>query len=201
MQLNFQKTNHLIPAIIQHDKTLQILMLGYMNEEALQKTITEKRVTFFSRSKQRLWTKGESSGNYLTVDEIRHDCDRDTLLIKATPLGPTCHTGQTSCFSDTTPKGFLYQLQEVINQRINNKTDNSYTNKLFGKGINKVAQKLGEEAIELIIEAKDDNADLFKGEAADLLYHLLVLLRMKGITLEDVEAVLLSRFNNRNDQP
>ncbi len=193
MQINFQNSSHLIPTIIQHHKTLQVLMLGYMNQEALQKTISEKRVTFFSRRKNRLWTKGETSGNYLVLNEVRADCDRDTLLIKATPVGPTCHTGQISCFSETTPKGFLYQLQETINQRISNDAVDSYTNKIFRKGINKVAQKLGEEAVELIIEAKDDHTDLFKGEAADLLYHLLILLRIKGVSLEDVEATLAER--------
>ncbi len=193
MQISFQNSSHLIPTIIQHHKTLQVLMLGYMNQEALQKTISEKRVTFFSRRKNRLWTKGETSGNYLVLNEVRADCDRDTLLIKATPVGPTCHTGQISCFSETTPKGFLYQLQETINQRISNDAVDSYTNKIFRKGINKVAQKLGEEAVELIIEAKDDHTDLFKGEAADLLYHLLILLRIKGVSLEDVEATLAER--------
>lgn len=193
MQINFQNSSHLIPAIIQHDKTLQVLMLGYMNQEALQKTISEKRVTFFSRRKNRLWTKGETSGNYLVVNEVRADCDHDTILIKATPQGPTCHTGQISCFSETTPKGFLYQLQEIINQRISNDTGNSYTNKIFRQGINKVAQKLGEEAVELIIESKDDHMDLFKGEAADLLYHFLILLRIKSVTLEDIEATLKER--------
>ena len=193
MKIDFEKSAGLVPAIIQDDKTLQVLMLGYMNEEAYQKTVLEQKVTFFSRSKNRLWTKGETSGNFLIVKDIRIDCDQDAILIKATPQGPTCHTGQTSCFSEETPKGFLYQLQEIIAQRIENDADNSYTNKLHKKGINKVAQKLGEEAVELIIEAKDDNEDLFKGEAADLLYHFMILLKMKGFLLEDIEDVLMKR--------
>jgi phosphoribosyl-AMP cyclohydrolase / phosphoribosyl-ATP pyrophosphohydrolase len=193
MKINFDKSAGLVPAIIQDNKTLQVLMLGYMNEDAYQKTVKEQKVTFFSRSKNRLWTKGETSGSFLIVQDIRLDCDNDSILIKATPQGPTCHTGQTSCFSEETPKGFLYQLQEIIAQRIENDADNSYTNKLFKKGINKVAQKLGEEAVELIIEAKDDNEDLFKGEAADLLYHFMILLKMKGLLLEDIESVLKQR--------
>lgn len=193
MKINFEKSAGLVPAIIQDDKTLQVLMLGYMNEEAYLKTVKEQKVTFFSRSKNRLWTKGETSGNFLIVKDIRIDCDQDAILIKATPQGPTCHTGKTSCFSEETPKGFLYQLQEIIAQRIENDADNSYTNKLHKKGINKVAQKLGEEAVELIIEAKDDNEDLFKGEAADLLYHFMILLKTKGLLLEDIEDVLMKR--------
>jgi phosphoribosyl-AMP cyclohydrolase / phosphoribosyl-ATP pyrophosphohydrolase len=193
MKINFEKSAGLVPAIIQDDKTLQVLMLGYMNEEAYLKTVKELKVTFFSRSKNRLWTKGETSGNYLFVQDIRLDCDSDAILIKAAPQGPTCHTGNTSCFSEETPKGFLYQLQEIIAQRIANDADHSYTNKLHKKGINKVAQKVGEEAVELIIEAKDNNEELFKDEAADLLYHFLILLKMKGLLLEDIESVLKQR--------
>ncbi len=193
MKINFEKSAGLVPAIIQDDKTLQVLMLGYMNEEAYLKTVKEQKVTFFSRSKERLWTKGETSGNFLIVNDIRIDCDQDAILIKATPQGPTCHTGNTSCFSEETPQGFLYQLQEIIAQRIENDADNSYTNKLYKKGINKVAQKVGEEAVELIIEAKDNNTALFKGEAADLLYHFLILLKTKGIKLEDIEDLLMKR--------
>ena len=195
MRIDFKKNNGLVPAIIQDNATLQILMLGYANEEAFAKTQQEKKVTFFSRSKNRLWTKGESSGNFLLVDEIRVDCDNDTILIKATPQGPTCHTGSTSCFKEETSKGFLYQLQNTISGRIDNDDENSYTNKLFKRGINKVAQKVGEEAVELVIEAKDNNDELFKNEAADLLYHFLILLKAKKITLEEIEKVLESRSN------
>jgi phosphoribosyl-AMP cyclohydrolase / phosphoribosyl-ATP pyrophosphohydrolase len=183
----------LVPVIIQDNATMQVLMLGYMNEEAFAKTQQEQKVTFFSRSKNRLWTKGETSGNFLLVNEIRIDCDSDTILIKATPQGPTCHTGSTTCFNEETPKGFLYQLQNTISERIDSDDENSYTNKLFKRGINKVAQKVGEEAVELVIEAKDNNDELFKNEAADLLYHFLILLKAKGMKLEDIEAVLKER--------
>lgn len=194
MSINFNKENGLVPVIIQDNQTLQVLMLGYMNEEALNKTRQEKKVTFFSRSKNRLWTKGESSGNFLLVDDIKEDCDKDTILIKATPLGPTCHTGSVSCFNEDTSKGFLYQLEKTIAQRIDSNDEESYTNKLYKRGINKVAQKVGEEAVELVIESKDNNEDLFKNEAADLLYHLLILLKAKKIQLQDIEAVLKSRI-------
>jgi phosphoribosyl-AMP cyclohydrolase / phosphoribosyl-ATP pyrophosphohydrolase len=157
MNINFNKTNSLVPAIIQDNDTLQVLMLGYMNEEACAKTVQEKKVTFFSRSKNRLWTKGETSGNFLLVNDIRVDCDMDTILIKATPKCATCHTGSKSCFKEETAKGFLYQLEKTISQRIDENDAESYTNKLFRGGINKVAQKVGEEAIELVIEAKDNN--------------------------------------------
>lgn len=193
MNIDFKKDNGLVPVVIQDAKSLQVLMLGYMNEEAFIKTKTEKRVTFFSRSKNRLWTKGETSGAFLEVVEMRIDCDNDTLLIKVNPLGPTCHTGSTSCFKEDTAKGFIYQLEATIHQRIDEKIGSSYTYNLFQKGINKVAQKVGEEAIELVIEAKDNNDNLFKNEAADLLYHLLILLKSKEIMLEDVEAILQKR--------
>ncbi len=193
MNIDFKKGDGLVPVIIQDCNTLQILMLGYINEEAFAKTKQEGKVTFFSRSKNRLWTKGEESGNFLFVKEILTDCDNDTILIKAEPLGPTCHTGSTSCFKEETAKGFMYELQSVISKRIDSNDENSYTNKLFQKGINKVAQKVGEEAVELVIEAKDNNDELFKGEAADLLYHLLILLKAKGMRLEDIEATLKSR--------
>jgi phosphoribosyl-ATP pyrophosphohydrolase/phosphoribosyl-AMP cyclohydrolase len=193
MTIDFNKGEGLVPVIIQHINTLQVLMLGYMNEEAFQKTKEENRVTFYSRSKNRLWTKGEESGNFLAVKDIQIDCDNDTILVKAIPNGPTCHTGATSCFKEETPKGFLYQLEETISQRIDNNDADSYTNQLFKRGINKVAQKVGEEAIELVIEAKDDNADLFKNEAADLLYHYILLLKAKGFRIEDVEAILKER--------
>ncbi len=191
--INFEKSGGLVPVIIQHANTLQVLMLGYMNEDALTKTKNEGKVTFFSRSKQRLWTKGETSGNWLTVVEILTDCDDDTILIKATPQGPTCHTGSTSCFQEETAKGFVYDLEKVIEQRITENPEGSYTSRLFSRGVNKVAQKVGEEAVELVIEAKDDNIDLFRNEAADLLYHYLILLKTKNLKLQDIEAVLKER--------
>ena len=191
--IDFDKANGLIPVVIQDDSTLQVLMVGYMNDEAYRKTLSEKKVTFFSRSKNRLWTKGETSGNFLYVKSILPDCDSDALLIRAEPAGPTCHTGSTSCFGDETSKGFLYRLENIINERIDDNVAESYTNKLFRKGINKVAQKVGEEAVELVIESKDDNMDLFKNEAADLLYHLLILLKAKGTDLQAIEEVLKGR--------
>ena len=195
MLIDFSKTNGLVPVIIQNYQNQQVLMLGYMNKEAFEKTQVEGKVTFFSRSKKRLWTKGETSGNFLIVKDILVDCDNDTILIKANPIGPTCHTGATTCFREETAKGFLYELQQTISQRIDDNDLESYTNKLFRKGINKVAQKVGEEAVELVIEAKDDNEDLFKDEAADLLYHLLILLKTKNVKLEDVELTLKNRVN------
>jgi phosphoribosyl-ATP pyrophosphohydrolase/phosphoribosyl-AMP cyclohydrolase len=164
-----------------------------MNEEAYIKTSEEKKVTFFSRSKNRLWTKGETSGNYLNVVDILTDCDNDSILIKAQPEGPTCHTGSTSCFGEETPKGFIYKLEQIINQRIIDDTEESYTNILYKKGINKVAQKVGEEAVELVIESKDNDIDLFKNEAADLLYHFLILLKAKNTDLQSIEEVLKMR--------
>ena len=193
MQLNFQKSDGLVPVIIQHFETSQVLMLGYMNEEAFAKTKAEGKVTFFSRSKNRLWTKGETSGNSLIVKDLQIDCDQDTILIKAEPKGPTCHKGTTSCFAEETSKGFLYHLENTIHQRIDENSESSYTNKLFRRGINKVAQKVGEEAVELVIEAKDENDELFKNEAADLLYHFLILLKAKGMRLEEIEEVLENR--------
>ncbi len=193
MNIDYNKTTGLVPAIIQDFRTLQVLMLGYMNEEAFLKTQREGRVTFFSRSKNRLWTKGETSGNFLMVKNIITDCDNDTILIKVEPQGPTCHTGSTSCFKEETSKGFLYKLEQTVAQRIDDNDKNSYTNKLFKSGVNKVAQKVGEEAVELIIEAKDNNDELFKNEAADLLYHFLILLKIKRMKLEDVEEVLFRR--------
>lgn len=194
MKIDFSKTTDgLVPVIVQEYNTLKVLMLGYMNQAAYEKTQKENRVTFFSRSKNRLWTKGETSGNYLNVKNIQLDCDNDTLLIQAAPNGPTCHTGATTCFKDETPKGFIYTLQSTIASRIDNNERDSYTNQLYQKGINKVAQKVGEEAVELVIEAKDNNLDLFKNEAADLLYHYLILLKTKGLKLEDIEKILKER--------
>lgn len=197
MIINFEKGDGLVPAVIQDSSTMQVLMVGYMNEEAYNKTVSEGRVTFFSRSRQRLWTKGETSGNYLEVKEILPDCDNDALLIMVDPAGPVCHTGTNSCFGDTNAKGFLYRLEKIIGERISENAADSYTNKLFRKGINKIAQKVGEEAVELVIEAKDDNIDLFRNEAADLLYHLLVLLRARSTTLSEIEEVLSRRHKTK----
>ncbi|WP_312077960.1 bifunctional phosphoribosyl-AMP cyclohydrolase/phosphoribosyl-ATP diphosphatase HisIE [Chryseobacterium sp.] len=193
MKINFNKSEGLVPVIVQDDRTLQVLMLGYMNEEAFEKTKSEGIVTFFSRSQNRLWTKGEESGNFLTVKNIEIDCDNDTVLIKVIPKNIVCHTGSFSCFGNKYAKGFLYELEEKINQRIDNKIEDSYTYSLFQRGINKVAQKVGEEAVELVIEAKDDDEDLFKNEAADLLYHFLILLKTKNFSLEEIEKILLDR--------
>ncbi len=194
MNINFNKNNdNLVPVIIQDERTLQVLMLGYMNEEAFNKTTEEKIVTFFSRSKKRLWTKGEESGNFLTVKNMDIDCDNDTILIKAIPTNTVCHTGSFSCFGEKDPKGFLYELEEKISQRIDDKVEDSYTYSLYQRGINKMAQKVGEEAVELVIEAKDDNDKLFKNEAADLLYHFLILLKAKNFSLEEIEEILLAR--------
>jgi phosphoribosyl-ATP pyrophosphohydrolase/phosphoribosyl-AMP cyclohydrolase len=193
LNINFAKENGLVPAVIQDNTSLQVLMVGYMNEEAYLKTVREGRVTFFSRSKQRLWTKGETSGNFLTVKEILPDCDLDALLIRVVPSGPVCHLGTYSCFGDMQTRGFLYRLEQIISERIDEDITESYTNKLYRKGINKIAQKVGEEAVELIIEAKDNNIDLFKNEAADLLYHLLVLLKAKSTNLTEIEEVLYGR--------
>ena len=193
MTIKFDKNTGLVPVIIQDYLNLKVLMLGYMNQEAFDKTLQEKRVTFFSRSKNRLWTKGETSGNFLELMDWKLDCDNDTILIKAKPLGPTCHKGTTTCFAEETDKGFLYELQQTISDKIDNNDENSYTNELYKRGINKVAQKVGEEAVELVIEAKDNNDELFLNEAADLLYHYLILLKAKGFTIEDVEKILKSR--------
>ncbi|MEF9478401.1 bifunctional phosphoribosyl-AMP cyclohydrolase/phosphoribosyl-ATP diphosphatase HisIE [Chryseobacterium sp. 1B4] len=193
MKIDFNKDNGLVPVIIQDSRTLQVLMLGYMNEEAFEKTKKEGIVTFFSRSKNRLWTKGEESGNFLTVKSMDIDCDQDTLLIKAVPKNVVCHTGSFSCFGEKNAKGFLYELEEKIAQRIDTKADGSYTYSLYRRGINKMAQKVGEEAVELVIEAKDNNDDLFKNEAADLLYHFLILLKAKGFSMEAIEEILQNR--------
>ncbi|MCZ8089773.1 MAG: bifunctional phosphoribosyl-AMP cyclohydrolase/phosphoribosyl-ATP diphosphatase HisIE [Flavobacterium sp.] len=194
MKIDFSKNNGLIPVIIQNNETQQVLMLGYMNEEALQKTQTENVVTFFSRSKNRLWTKGETSGNFLKVVSIKEDCDQDALLIQVIPNGPTCHNGTTSCFANEPQISFLNELENVIENRISNPSSESYVASLFHKGINKMAQKVGEEAVELVIEAKDDNQDLFIGEAADLLFHYLILLQAKNLKLNDIEVELARRM-------
>jgi len=197
MEIDFKKGNGLVPAIIQDWSTNKVLMLGYMNEEALKKTKAEQKVTFYSRTKNRLWTKGETSGNFLFVKEIIADCDQDTLLIKVSPQGPTCHTGADTCFDESNAANalFLHYLQDVIKGRKSSTADKSYTKLLFDKGINKIAQKVGEEAVELVIEAKDSNEDLFKNEAADLLFHLLVLLEAKDVDLSEVIQVLKDRHS------
>lgn len=192
-QLNFQKLNGLIPCIVQDASTHTVLMMGFMNEEAYERTIKEKQVTFYSRSKKRLWTKGETSGNYLEVVEVLTDCDQDTLLIKANPKGPVCHLGHDTCFNEVNNQWNLNSLETIIKDRLANPIENSYTTKLFQSGINKIAQKVGEEAVELIIEAKDNNKELFLNEAADLMYHYLVLLSAKGYSLKDVQEVLKKR--------
>ena len=197
MKIDFKKySDGLAPAVIQDYKTNKVLMLGFMNEAAVAKTLELQKVTFFSRTKNRLWTKGEESGNFLLLKDIKADCDNDTLLIKATPQGPTCHTGADTCWNEKNETdNFLLQLEQIIADRKNNPTDTSYTSSLFAKGINKIAQKVGEEAVEIVIEAKDDNKDLFLGEAADLLFHYLVLLQAKNQTLTDVIDVLKQRHN------
>ena len=193
MIIDFEKGNGLVPVIIQDDRTQQVLMLGYMNQEALDLTKKDGRVHFFSRTKNRIWLKGETSENYLYVKSIKEDCDSDALLIQAKPAGNVCHTGSFSCFEEKKSKGFLYELEETISERIDQKVEKSYTYDLYKRGINKMAQKVGEEAVELVIEAKDDNAEFFKNEAADLLYHFLILLKAKGFSLNEIEEVLLQR--------
>jgi phosphoribosyl-AMP cyclohydrolase / phosphoribosyl-ATP pyrophosphohydrolase len=195
MEVDFKKYNDgLVPAIVQDFATQKILMLGFMNVDALNKTIAENKVTFFSRSKKRLWTKGEESGNFLLLKNISADCDNDTLLIKAEPLGPVCHTGADTCFDEKNVKeDFLYQLEDIIKQRKTASADESYIAKLFSKGINKIAQKVGEEAVEMVIEAKDNNEELFLNESADLLFHYMILLNAKGYTLKEVINVLQQR--------
>jgi phosphoribosyl-ATP pyrophosphohydrolase/phosphoribosyl-AMP cyclohydrolase len=196
MTVNFSKSpDGLVPAVIQDHLTEKVLMLGYMNQEALEQTEQEGKVTFFSRSKGRLWTKGEESGNFLLVKQIVVDCDQDTLLIKAEPLGPVCHTGADTCWNEKNHReDFLVCLEEIIEQRRRGgDAEGSYVARLFGKGINKIAQKVGEEAVELVIEAKDHDDQLFLSEAADLLFHYLILLNAKGFTLQDVTDVLKGR--------
>lgn len=197
MQVTYDATTGLVPAIIQDAQTRNVLMLGYMNAEALQKTNESGLVTFYSRSKQRLWTKGEESGNFLHVVSIQNDCDNDTLLIQVRPQGPVCHKGTGNCWGDENhphPLRFLQHLEDVIDSRKNSAPEESYTASLFSKGINKIAQKVGEEAIEIVIEAKDENRDLFLNEAADLLFHYLILLQAKDAKLTDVVEILKGRI-------
>ncbi len=197
MKIDFAKyADGLVPAIIQDYKTHKVLMLGFMNEESMNKTLQEGKVTFYSRSKKRIWTKGEESGNFLHVKEVMPDCDNDTLLIKATPVGPVCHTGADTCWSERNhPEDFLYYLEDIIELRKKSQDDKSYVRELFQKGINKIAQKVGEEAVELVIEAKDNNNELFINEAADLLFHYLLLLNAKGYNLHDVVDILKNRHS------
>ena len=197
MNIDFSKSAHgLIPAIIQDNETKTVLMLGYMNAEAYQKTIDTQKVTFFSRSKQRLWTKGEESGNFLNLVDIKIDCDNDTFLVKVNPVGPTCHKGTDNCWQESNNQeyGFISKLENTIkNRKENASSDKSYVASLFEKGINKIAQKVGEEAIEVVIEAKDNNDHLFLSESADLLFHYLILLQAKGFQLNDVVSILKER--------
>ena len=195
MNIDFKKySDGLVPTVIQDSVTNKVLMLGFMNEEALNQTKRSKMVTFYSRSKKRLWTKGEESGNFLNVIEILVDCDNDTLLIKAKPQGPVCHKGTDTCFNEVNKSdNFLVELESIIQNRMKNPVEGSYTNLLLKKGMNKIAQKVGEEAVELVIEAKDQNKEKFLNEAADLMYHYLLLVNAKGFQLEEVVDILRSR--------
>lgn len=194
MEIDFKKyQDGLVPTVIQDAISKNVLMLGFMNEEAYSKTLETKKVTFYSRSKQRLWTKGEESGNYLNLVEILNDCDNDTLLIKVNPVGPVCHKGTDTCWNEKNEKNFLFQLEDLIERKRSESPETSYTASLFKKGINKIAQKVGEEAIETVIEAKDNNDDLFLNESADLLFHYLILLQAKNFKLQDIIEVLEKR--------
>jgi phosphoribosyl-ATP pyrophosphohydrolase/phosphoribosyl-AMP cyclohydrolase len=201
MKIDFEKSGDgLVPAIVQDVATQKVLMLGYMNRKAFEQTRSSGRVTFFSRSRGTLWTKGETSGNFLNVKEILLDCDADTILIKVEPAGPVCHTGTDTCFNETNEnEDFLFELEKVIGDRKTDPTEQSYTSRLFGRGLNKIAQKFGEEAVELIIEAKDDDLDLFKAEAADVLYHFLVLLRAKDVEFRAVLQTLKDRRSEKEE--
>ena len=195
MNLDFNKNKDgLVPAIIQDDLTSKVLMLGYLNKESLSLTLSTKVVHFYSRTKQRIWKKGEESGNELKVISIKEDCDNDTLLIKVNPVGPVCHKGDDTCFEDSNMSDdFIITLENIIQDRKNNPSDSSYVSSLFKKGTNKIAQKVGEEAVELVIEAKDDNDDLFLNESADLMFHYLILLQEKGFKMKDVVKILKER--------
>ncbi|RZK66400.1 MAG: bifunctional phosphoribosyl-AMP cyclohydrolase/phosphoribosyl-ATP diphosphatase HisIE [Pedobacter sp.] len=193
MQIDFNKGDGLVPAIIQDEQSLEVLMLGYMNKEAYQKTEAEGKVTFYSRTKNRLWTKGEESGNFLFVKSIKIDCDNDTILIKASPVGPTCHKGTRSCFDTDYNQNFIFKLEEIIKSRYDNPSEESYVNKLRKKGLNKIAQKVGEEGVETVIAALAETDIDFVNESSDLIFHLLVLLREKGFTLADIAKNLESR--------
>lgn len=196
MTIDFNKSEGLVPVVIQDEKTLEVLMLGYMNQEAYQKTKTEGKVTFFSRSKKRLWTKGEESGNFLHVVSIKEDCDQDTLLIKVNPVGATCHNGTRSCFDSEFNQNFIFELEKIIDDRYNNPLEGSYVNKLRARGINKIAQKVGEEGVETVIAALNETEHDFVNEASDLLFHLLVLMREKNVSL----ATIAKNLENRNSE-
>lgn len=199
MKIDFKKNGGLVPVIIQDDMTQKVLMLGYMNQGAYQKTVEDKKVTFYSRSRHKLWTKGETSGNELLVKKIIIDCDQDTLLIKVEPTGPVCHTGKDTCFEEVNDRNadFLYTLEEIITNRKKSSPEESYTAKLFAGGLNKITQKVGEEATEVVIAALNEGDEAFKAEAADLIYHLLVLLSAKGITLREINSVLFNRHKTK----
>jgi len=197
MKIDFEKSGGLVPAVIQDANTHKVLMLGYMNQEAFDQTMSTGKVTFFSRSKNRLWMKGEESGNFLELKSMALDCDNDSLLIKAIPIGPVCHTGADTCWGEKNhADDFLTYLEGIIELRKHSTDDTSYVKSLFEKGLNKIAQKLGEEAVEMIIEAKDDNHELFVNEAADLLFHYLILLNRKGFSLQDIKEVLRKRHSS-----
>ena len=193
MKIDFNKSDGLVPVVIQDEQTLEVLMLGYMNDEALTKTQNEGKVTFFSRSKNRLWTKGEESGNFLFVKSIHIDCDNDTILIKANPVGPTCHTGSRSCFKTDFNQNFIFELEKIITDRYENPVEGSYINKMRAKGLNKIAQKVGEEGVETVIAALAETEEEFIGEASDLLFHLTFLLKEKGLSLQDIAKNLEKR--------
>ena len=198
MTIDFSKGEGLVPVIIQNEQTLEVLMLGYMNEEAYQKTVSEDKVTFFSRSKNRLWTKGEDSGNFLHVKKISIDCDNDTLLIMADPVGPTCHTGSRSCFATDYNQNFIFRLEQIISERYAHPEENSYINKLRQKGLNKIAQKVGEEGVETVIAALAETPEDLVNEASDLLFHLLVLLKEKDLDLKVISKNLEQRHLTRS---
>lgn len=193
MKIDFDKGDGLVPVVVQDDQTLEVLMLGYMNTEAFEKTQNEGKVTFYSRSKNRLWTKGEESGNFLFVKSIHIDCDNDTILIKAKPIGPTCHTGSRSCFKTDYNQNFIFELENIINDRYENPIEDLYINKMRKKGLNKIAQKVGEEGVETVIAALAETEEDFIGEASDLLFHLLFLLKEKGLSIQHIAKNLERR--------
>jgi phosphoribosyl-ATP pyrophosphohydrolase/phosphoribosyl-AMP cyclohydrolase len=197
MTIDFKKSDGLVPVVIQDEITLEVLMLGYMNEEAYQKTISEGKVTFFSRTKNRLWTKGEESGNFLHVVSIKEDCDQDTLLIRVNPVGPTCHNGTRSCFDSQYNQNFIFELEKIIDDRYKNPVEGSYVDKLRAKGINKIAQKVGEEGVETVIAALNETEHDFINEASDLIFHLLVLMREKNVSLSSIAKNLENRNSGK----
>ena len=197
MTIDFKKSDGLVPVVIQDEVTLEVLMLGYMNEEAYQKTISEGKVTFFSRTKNRLWTKGEESGNFLHVVSIKEDCDQDTLLIRVNPVGPTCHNGTRSCFDSQYNQNFIFELEKIIDDRYKNPVEGSYVNKLRAKGINKIAQKVGEEGVETVIAALNETEHDFINETSDLIFHLLVLMREKNVSLSSIAKNLENRNSGK----